>query len=574
MQLVGIGKHIEKMFGHPQDIEWCLAGGRFFIVQSRSITTLFPIPEANDGQFHVYVSVGHQQMMTDAMKPLGLSFYLMTTRAPMRTAGGRLFVDVAPMLATPQGRMGLLQSLGQSDPLIKDALVTVMERQNMDIPEMPENALPPMTEVPDPEAVEEWIKQSEEAVEELQRAIRSKSGEALFSFIREDIGRLAERLTGPQTLALIMASMNAARWINVNMKRWLNEENAADVLTQSVPNNVTSEMGLALLDVADVLRSSPEAAAALQCGEWEVIQGEARRAIDGFLDKYGMRCSGEIDITCPRWREQPESLVPLIINNINRFEPGESKRRFERGLREAREQEEALLARLLALPDGESKAADTKRMIDQLRAFSGFREYPKYEMVRRYFIYKQALLQEADRLVRAGVLRHRDDVFHLTFDKLEEAVRNRRVDEALIQKRKREFSHFQTLMPPRVMTSEGEIIGGRYRHDSLPPGAMAGLAVSAGVVEGRVRVLFDMDGAVLEEGDILVTVFTDPSWTPLFVSIKGLVTEVGGLMTHGAVIAREYGLPAVVGVEGATRMIKDGQRIRVNGTKGTVEVLE
>src|SRR5690606_38461617 len=136
-----------------------------------------------------------------------------------------------------------------------------------------------------------------------------------------------------------------------------------------------------LLDVADALRSSPEAMASLQRGDWEAIQGEARQAIDGFLDKYGMRCSGEIDITRPRWREQPKSLIPLIINNINRFEPGESKHRFERGLREARVQEEALLARLQALPDGESKAADTKRMIDELRAFSGFREYPKYEMI-------------------------------------------------------------------------------------------------------------------------------------------------------------------------------------------------
>lgn len=123
------------------------------------------------------------------------------------------------------------------------------------------------------------------------------------------------------------------------------------------------------------------------------------------------------------------------------------------------------------------------------------------------------------------------------------------------------------------MTSDGEIITGKYNRDHVPAHALVGLPVSSGVVEGRARVILNMEDANLEDGDILVTSFTDPGWTPLFVSIKGLVTEAGGLMTHGAVIAREYGLPAVVGVENATRIIKDGQRIRVNGTEGYIEIL-
>jgi pyruvate,water dikinase len=100
LQLARIGRQIEAYFDCPQDIEWCLVNDLFYIVQSRPITVLFPIPEASDQDNHVYVSVGHQQMMTDPMKPLGLSFYLLTTPAPMRTAGGRLFVDVTPMLNT------------------------------------------------------------------------------------------------------------------------------------------------------------------------------------------------------------------------------------------------------------------------------------------------------------------------------------------------------------------------------------------------------------------------------------------------------------------------------------------
>jgi pyruvate,water dikinase len=125
-----------------------------------------------------------------------------------------------------------------------------------------------------------------------------------------------------------------------------------------------------------------------------------------------------------------------------------------------------------------------------------------------------------------------------------------------------------------VFTSDGEVVAGTYRRVDVPVGALVGLPVSAGTIEGRARVILDMAEADLEAGDILVTAYTDPSWTPAFVAIKGLVTEVGGLMTHGAVIAREYGLPAVVGVEQATRLIRDGQRIRVHGTDGYIEILQ
>ncbi len=212
-------------------------------------------------------------------------------------------------------------------------------------------------------------------------------------------------------------------------------------------------------------------------------------------------------------------------------------------------------------------------MIDRVRTFSGYREYPKYGIVSRYFLYKQALLEEAEQLARAGVVGAKEDCFYLTVDELEEAVRTQEADGRLIREREEAFSSYAALTPPRVITSEGEVVTGQYRRDDVPPGALAGLPVSSGTVEGRARVILDLEAADLEPGDILVTAFTDPSWTALFVAIDGLVTEVGGLMTHGAVIAREYGLPAVVGVEHATELIRDRQRIRVHGTAGFVELL-
>jgi phosphoenolpyruvate synthase/pyruvate phosphate dikinase len=587
VRLAELGRRIEAHFGRPQDIEWCRVGDDFEIVQSRPITTLFPIPAADDGENHVYVSVGHQQMMTDPMKPLGLSFWQMTTPKPMAEAGGRLFVDVTEALATPASRASLVATLGKSDPLIGDALETLLERDFVrSLPDQAPAWTPPGggsdAIATDPALVTELIERSQASIAALKEEIRTKSGSALLDFIVAHMQEMRRSRLDPRSLQVVMAGMQAAWWLNDKMQAWLGEQNAADTLAQSVPNNVTAEMGLALLGVADVIRLHPEVVAFLQhveddgfLEELPRLAGgrEARDAIRGWLDRYGMRGVGEIDITRPRWSERPTRLLPLILGNVKSFEPGAAERRFEQGRQEATKKEGELLARLRALPDGQQKAEEAERMIDRLRTFAGYREYPKYGMVSRYFVYKQALLEEAERLVEAGVLWEKEDIFYLRFEELQEVVRTSRVDEGLIRLRKEAFRSYGALTPPRVLTSEGEAVAGSYRREDFPAGALVGLAVSAGTVEGRARVLLDLAEADLEPGDILVTPYTDPSWTPLFVAIAGLVTEVGGLMTHGAVIAREYGLPAVVGVEQATRRIRDGQRIRVNGTDGYVEIL-
>ncbi|NUR90550.1 MAG: phosphoenolpyruvate synthase, partial [Nonomuraea sp.] len=595
VRLVRLGRLIEAHFGRPQDVEWCLTGDDFHVVQSRPITTLFPVPATGDGRNHLFVSVGHQQMMTDAMRPLGLSMWQLTTPRPMHEAGGRLFVDVAPVLATAAGRAGLLGTLGRSDPLVRDALQEVVDRGDF-LPPLPDEPAPAPAPAGspsgpdelDPALVGELIADNEASVAALRRDIRGLSGTALLDFVQADLAELKRLLFHPRGHQMIMAGMEATLWLNEHLEEWLGEKNAADVLTQSVPHNVTSEMGLALLDVADAVRPYPEVVAFLQrvadegregtafLDELAALPGgtRARDAFGRYLDTYGMRCAGEIDITRTRWSERPATIVPAVLGNVRSFEPGAGERRFEQGLLEARRKEQDVLARLRALPGGAEKAERTKLMIDRVRAFAGYREYPKYGMVSRYFLYRLALLGEAARLVDSGVLREQEDVYFLRFEELKEVVRTGHADAELVRERREAFRAYETLTPPRIMTSDGEVIGGGYRREDAPPGALPGLPVSAGTVEGRARVVTDMARAELEAGDILVTAYTDPSWTPLFVTAAGLVTEVGGLMTHGAVIAREYGLPAVVSVEHATRLIPDGSRIRVHGTEGYVEILD
>lgn len=596
VRLVAVGRRIEAHFGAPQDIEWCLADDEIHVVQSRPITTLYPVPESGDGQNHVYVSVGHQQMMTDAMTPLGLSVWLMTTPAPMVHAGGRLFVDVAPQLASPATRDGIVGVLGDSDPLIGDALRAVIARDGF-LPPPPADAghpaghpAAPRDGEPldaDPGIVAELVANNEESVAALKRRMSATSGPAVFDVVADDLHELRHRLVGRSTHRQVISTvLDTTTWLADTLESRLGEKGVVDTLTQSAPGNVTSQMGLELLDVADTVRPHPEVVELLRAAEARgddtfldrlpSVPGgsEAATAIRSYLDRYGMRCAGEIDITRPRWSEQPTALVPAILAHVAAFEPGEHARRFERGLRQAEEKRDEVLRRLRALPGGEGKADEVAHRIDVLRTFLGYREYPKYGMVRRYFVYKQALLGEARRLMEAGVLDDPEDAFFLTFDEFRDAAHSGTVDHEAVRTRRAEFATFRTLTPPRVLTSEGEVVTGSYRREDVPPGALAGLPVSAGAVEGRARVVTDMAHADLSEGDILVTAYTDPSWTPVFVSVAALVTEVGGQMTHGAVIAREYGLPAVVGVEHATQLITDGRRIRVDGTRGHVQFLD
>lgn len=595
LKLEVMGRKIEEHFGCPQDIEWCLSDDNFYIVQSRPITTLYPVPEGKDEEKHVYVSVGHQQMMTDPLKPLGISLFRLTSFGHRFEGGGRLFIDVMPMLTSQDSRKILLDTMGQHDPLIKYSLITIIERgdfvKSLPSDKKEKNSVKSNKGMSwdsllqlekDSSMVSDLIKSSESSIEELKENLQRKSGSDLLNFILEDIQELKKLLFHPKSFDVINTAIYASSWINEKMEEWLGEKNAADILSQSAPNNITSQMGLELMDVADAIRPYPEIIHYLQKVKddnflEEVVRfnggEEVRDAIYSFLRKYGMRCSGEIDITKTRWSEKPTTLIPMLLSNIKNFKPNAGKEKFQQGRQEALKKEQELLDRLKDLPEGEEKVKETKLMITLLRKFIGYREYPKYGMINRYFLYKLALLKEAEALVQGYVIKEKEDIYYLTFEELGEVLRTNKLDYRIIENQKEKYKFYEKLTPPRVITSDGEIISGKYKGENSPKEAILGLAVSSGVIEGRARVILNMEDADLEDGDILVTPFTDPSWTPLFVSIKGLVTEVGGLMTHGAVIAREYGLPAVIGVENAAKVIKDGQRIRVNGTEGYVEIL-
>ena len=594
--LAVLGSKIQDHFGYPQDIEWCLADGEFYIVQSRPITTLFPCPKSPDHVKRVYMSMGHLQVMTDPILPLGMSFFELASLFPLDQAGGRLFMDITLDLTTPQGRRMVKQKVDTMDPLMASAVRKVMADKDYikSLPRGQGNLLKGANFIPwlreafriyrknDPLILYQMILKNENALNKLEESLQNLSGEDVFDFIQKDKKDLHANLFDDTAVGAVLACQDASNWLNKNIEKWLGESNITGTLSKSVEHNVTSEMGLALCHVADIVRQYPQVCEYLEQANNESFFDELTNLRGGaeteaafyfFLKIYGMRCPGEIDISKPRFKEKPMQLVPIILSNVRLLKHEEHIEKFDQGKREAKQKEDEIIRRLLQYPGGPKKAKKVKKMISLYRNFVGAREYPKYFWVRRYAIYKRALLQEANKLAAAGIIHDISDIYYLYFDEFREAVRTKQVDQLLIDKRRKEYSRYEKLTPPRIILSDGEVPSGEYDGRSIPEGALIGVPVSLGVVEGRARVVAKLSEAQVEKGDILITPYTDPSWTPVFVAIAGLVTEVGGEMSHGAVITREYGLPAVVGVENASKLIKDGQRIRVNGTEGYVEIL-
>ncbi|MCA9688573.1 MAG: hypothetical protein KC636_03140 [Myxococcales bacterium] len=355
-------------------------------------------------------------------------------------------------------------------------------------------------------------------------------------------------------------------------------------LTRGFEGNATTEMDLELGDLADLARMVPALARSLEADEPRVAIARARQnpdaarfiaAWDAFLSRYGHRCPGEIDVTTPRWHEDPSSLVKSLVGMLHDDRPGEHRRRQEAARKAADE-----AAALIVEEAGRGLLGVVRRplaraLIRRVRTYLALREHGKYLMTRLFYLLREAALEAGDIAARRGLLRAPEDVWMLELDELIALLEGAgpRDASALVDARRQLLARQASLTPPPVITSDGEVPPLPHPDEPLPDGVLGGLGASAGTVEGVARVVLDPNREVLRAGEILVAPFTDPGWTPLFIHAAGLVMEVGGLMTHGSVVAREYGIPAVVGVTGATAAIATGQRIRVDGSRGRVTIL-
>ncbi|MCM3699705.1 phosphoenolpyruvate synthase [Paenibacillus macerans] len=611
IELAAIGQRIETHYGLEQDIEWGYAEGKFYILQSRPITSLYPVPQVSDNHFHVFVNFGYIQVMTDPMKPLAMSLMSNITgflkKSPdshafqfLREAGGRAFADFTGPLSIKPVRNRLLKVFGGMDELLAAALNEVTKRDAFQQVSVPKKTVMQvgrkMVPILIPAALKVFnnlrfknpnhaAKAANDLIEKIvahtEKEIFGTSGSERIRLVRHSMGRMLPDVLSKVAVYWIAGILTSGRLKKMLDKQFGEIRRVAllNKLNKSLPGNVTAEMGLSLGDLADVARLYPEVTQHLQRAsdsrfydELANITGgmEFRHALDCFLQQYGMRAVGEIDITKPRWIEEPILLVPSILSNIRTSSAGEHRKKFKQGELEAVEAVQEITAQY---PPQERRTVS--RLIQQYRTLMGMREHHKFVLVIVMYIYKRAILEEARALVRKGAIRREEDVFYFTLEEIIELIENRFTGnvQEIVKAREKQYEHNLKLKSPRVMTSEGEIITGKLREGNAPAGAIIGTPVSAGVVEGIARVVLKPEEAKLQPGEILVAPYTDPGWTPLFISAVGLITEVGGMMTHGSVVAREYGIPAVVGIEKATEIIKDGSYVRVDGTNGFVQVL-
>lgn len=613
IQLARLGKRIAAHYGSPQDIEWCIdAAGETFVVQSRPITSLYPLPEPAppDEALHVYASFSHVQVMTDPMPPLALATLRILIPFGKRdqpeaynpyvaTAGGRVYVDATPpmLLAPVRERFPSLLAAA-ADSLMAGALREVVERNEFLI----RGAAPGVRRtrpreiahyiVPILLRVQAWLwwRRPESAVPMLDKRIVRITGEVEAALAAAAPGparvREARRLLGSVFLGnmLPVVPVIAGGMLSrVILLRLTGDRAAVDALLRGFSGNVTTEMDLEVGDLADLARRHPAVAARLTendpatalAGMAEVEGGaEFLAALDGFLDRYGMRGASEIDISRPRWSEDPSPLIQVIVGSLRAEAPGLHRAQHARQAREG----EAAARRLIAASRhgilGSLRGALAHRMTRVMRGLMAGREHPKFILIRTLGLVKPVLQDAGRELAAKGRLDRADDVWFLDWDELLDALESPAAElRTRVAARRTDLARYAHLRPPRVVTSDGEIPEVRHDHTDLPAGALPGNAASAGIVEGIAHVVRDPTTEILSPGEILVAPFTDPGWTPLFINAAGLVMEVGGLMTHGSVVAREYGIPAVVGVLDATTQIHTGQRVRVNGDLGFVEIV-
>ena len=622
LALADVGERIEAFYGGvPQDIEWCIAGGQIHVVQARPITSLFPLPEATfpAGGLRVYFSFGHVQMMLEPMPKLSREVWMYffpagkgdpTPDSPakkspyMTEAGSHLYGDITELLRVPRLRRLILPALSVVYADMERGLSLLAERLGSEPEGRLRDLLPAVLRVVGPVLFrvplviahgepEAGARAADRRIDDLQREIRERitaeptpAGQlrramselnGVFSTVRAPLSRMAAGLIGHRLL-LRLASAD-----------WAEGSRAAlDDLLRGLPGNVTTDMDLQVGDLADRARAHPELVVLLR-GDgvgmaWPTLRERIAQVaggndflveLDAFLARYGDRAMSEIDVSRPRWREDPTALLRAIAGGLASGESGSHRRRHAAQVEIGEAAQRTLVAAASRGPGGRLRGRLIERLCRVVRAGLGLREHPKFMLVRIFGALRTTVLGVGETLVARGQLTSRDEVFHFGFEELLTALSQPSQDlRTEAAHRAAELLRARGRRPPFVLSSEGETPTLTPSRADLPAGALPGTAASGGVVEGVARLVRDPEREVLHAGEILVAAFTDPGWTPLFVHAAGVVTEVGGLMTHGAVVAREYGIPAVVSVAGALDKLRSGQRIRVDGTRGFVQILE
>jgi pyruvate,water dikinase len=631
LALARLGQQVADHFGTPQDIEWAVQDGQLFLLQSRPITTLYPLPQGLPAEpLKALFSFAAIQGIFMPLTPLGMdtlklifsagaglfgTYVDQETQTILYEAGQRLWVNFTPILSNSLGRKITPYILDQIEPTIGQAVTQIqddphfqpgkdgvslsarMRLARFGLP-LAGNVLLNMVA---PNRRREYIVGAGEKVLAKMEKMSTQAQGDMYEKLAwrvELLPTVMQRYLGRNFVLFVsgvaagMASWNILKMICSKSAPHLSDEQKAELdkltlkITRGMPNNPTTQMDLALWHAAKAIRCDP---AILQLFREKdpaelnrlytsgQLPPTAAQEIDAFLKVYAGRGLGEIDMGSSRWGEDPTRVFEML-NSYLSIEDADMAPDvvFERSAQEAQTAIDELVHLAGQNGGGWLRAHQARFLAGRMRALMGMRESPKFFVVRLMWVAHHALEQSGQELVQAGLLEQSDDIFFLTTNEIRALARREERDwRAMIAERRavrrRELARRQI---PRLLLSNGRAFYEGLQAEDDGKGSLVGSPVSPSSVQGRVRVVLDPRNAQLQSGEIMVCPGTDPSWTPLFLTAVGLVMETGGMMTHGAVVAREYGIPAIVGVDRATQRLKTGQLIRIDGSSGRITLLD
>lgn len=608
--LVALGQQVQRHYGAPQDIEWALdEHAELWLTQARPVTTLYPLvePAARPG-VRVYLCVSLAQGLTRPITPMGLAaFRLIGTsiataagappRDPLRgpavfrVIGQRAFVDFTTVVRHPIARQYVLRVFGVMEAraaavirgLTADPRFAVVSSSRW-------SAARPVLRVILSIGMPRRLllaavspTRAHRAIDEIETKLRRDLEVSADATSEQRLDHVQHLLSTrvfwlmPTVVAYPLAGF-AFLGLARKLLGGLAQPGDLQTVLRGLPHNVTTEMDLALWDLAVRVRDDHGGAAMVNEGSVVSLTNQYRGGalpavlqdgLGAFLIKFGHRSVAEIDCGMPRWSDDPSHLLGVMKNYLRL---GDDDRSPSAQFADGNEQAEAMVTSLVARMRGRSRigARVVAIALRRARRLAGLREKPKFLLVLALAAIRAQIGVVGHALADQGRLAEPDDVFFcdpaevrrgLAGEDLRSRVREQRAAYALELRRR----HI-----PRLLLSDGTEPEAVTVATERTDGALVGSPASGGRVTGRARVVLDPVGAQLEPGEILVAPSTDPGWTPLFLTAGGLVMEMGGSNSHGAVVAREYGIPAVVGVSGATTRIVSGQLVTVDGAAGVV----
>lgn len=614
--LARLGKQVEAHFGAPQDTEWAIDDtGKLWLTQARPITTLYPLPATapiSEENLRVYFSVNVAQGVYRPFTPMGASFFHLIASAGAKTAGfpprdvlagptfvveaaHRLFFDLTPMFRSTLWHPLLIQIMGQmearsgpvfqqlaSDPrltpiptsrwsVIRKVLSLLVRARARPLLRLVQALLNPKAARANQDRLQEWLRSLG------QRSLRTTPRKLLTTIEQTVLEQFPNVMFNIMPIIFLVFGLPA---IAKRLLKGLATDDEIQVVRRGLPYNPTTEMDLKLWQLAQRLRAEStivtlfhdkQPAQLAQAYRAESLPPLLQQGLADFLSLYGHRGVAEIDLGLPRWSEDPTYLLGMLANYLALNDPDAAPDiQFQRSVQEAEAMVQTLIRR--ARRHGWLRSQLTGFCLHRIRVLSGLREVPKFDFVLLMAGARRQLLAIGEELAYSRRLEAAEDIFFITLKETHEALAGQDM-RALVRERRTSYEReLGRRHIPRIMLSDGtepEVTITREEGNATDS-VLKGAPASAGVVSGKARVILDPTGARLEPGEILVAPSTDPGWTPLFFTASGLVMEMGGPMSHGAIVAREYGIPAVVGVSGAIERITTGQQITVDGSRGII----